>query len=75
MNTSSGQYCIVNAVSSDEMHSDGNATTDHSYELPGVPSVQSFTEVGAAIHGTYWHDMFGTQESQCCVSLTIGDGA
>jgi lipoprotein-anchoring transpeptidase ErfK/SrfK len=75
VDTPSGQYQIVNALSSDEMRSDRNPTADHSYALPGVPSVLYFTADGDAIHGTYWHDMFGTQESQGCINLTIADAA
>jgi len=75
VDTPSGQYRIVNALASDEMRSDRNPTADHSYALPGIPSVLYFTQDGDAIHGTYWHDMFGTQESQGCVNLTIADGA
>ena len=32
---------------------------DHAYNLPNVPFVQYFNK-GYALHGTYWHDMFGT---------------
>jgi lipoprotein-anchoring transpeptidase ErfK/SrfK len=75
VDTPSGQYRIVNALRADEMSSARNPTADRSYALPGVPSVQYFTEAGDAIHGTYWHDKFGTQESQGCINLTTADGA
>jgi lipoprotein-anchoring transpeptidase ErfK/SrfK len=75
VDTPSGQYRIVNAVRSDEMSSARNPTADRSYALPGVPSVLYFTEAGDAVHGTYWHDKFGTQESQGCINLTIADAA
>jgi lipoprotein-anchoring transpeptidase ErfK/SrfK len=75
VDTPSGQYRIVNAVRSDEMSSARNPTADRSYALPGVPSILYFTEAGDAIHGTYWHDKFGTQESQGCINLTITDAA
>lgn len=75
VDTPSGQYRIVNALRSDEMRSDLNPTADRSYSLPGVPSVLYFTEAGDAIHGTYWHDKFGTRESQGCINLTMADAA
>jgi hypothetical protein len=34
-----------------------------------------FTGEGDAVHGTYWHDKFGTQESQGCINLTMTDAA
>jgi lipoprotein-anchoring transpeptidase ErfK/SrfK len=43
--------------------------SDDYYDLPGVPWTMYFTEGGAAIHGAYWHDKFGTQHSHGCVNL------
>lgn len=40
------------------------------YDLPGVPWTLYFTTGGAAIHGTYWHDNFGEQQSHGCVNLS-----
>jgi lipoprotein-anchoring transpeptidase ErfK/SrfK len=42
------------------------------YYLPGVPYVQYFAG-GNAIHGAYWHNMFGTPTSHGCVNLREGD--
>ena len=39
------------------------------YDLPGVPWNLYFTADGAVIHGTYWHDSFGTPYSHGCVNL------
>lgn len=39
------------------------------YDLPGVPWTLYFTEGGAAIHGTYWHNNFGNAQSHGCVNL------
>lgn len=44
---------------------------DQYYDLPGVPWVMYFTEDGAAIHGTYWHDKFGQRWSHGCVNLSV----
>ncbi len=49
---------------------DGRLTADlNAYELPGVPWVSFFHEWGVAIHGTYWHDNFGTPMSHGCVNM------
>ena len=40
------------------------------YNLPGVPWCSYFTESGAALHGTYWHNDFGRRNSAGCVNLT-----
>jgi len=39
------------------------------YDLPGVPWNLYFTEEGAVIHGTYWHNSFGSAYSSGCVNL------
>ena len=39
------------------------------YDMPGVPWNLYFTHGGAVIHGTYWHDSFGTAYSHGCVNL------
>ena len=41
------------------------------YDLPGVPWDIYFTKEGAAIHGTYWHENFGTRASNGCVNLPL----
>ena len=73
--TPTGRYGIVNKLPFDDMASARNPTAEHSYYLPNVPNVQYFTEDGSAIHGTYWHDSYGTEESQGCINLTITDAA
>jgi lipoprotein-anchoring transpeptidase ErfK/SrfK len=75
VDTPSGQYQVVEKLASDEMRSDRNPTADHSYALPGIPNVQYFTGEGDSVHGTYWHDQFGTRESQGCINLTMTDAA
>jgi len=42
------------------------------YYLPNVPWVMYFYE-DYALHGTYWHNNFGTPMSHGCVNLTIPD--
>lgn len=42
------------------------------YFLPNVPYVMYFYK-GYALHGTYWHNNFGTPMSHGCVNLRIED--
>ena len=42
------------------------------YYLPDVPYTMYFYQ-GYALHGTYWHDNFGTPMSHGCVNLRISD--
>jgi lipoprotein-anchoring transpeptidase ErfK/SrfK len=42
------------------------------YYLPGVPYIMYFYE-GYALHGTYWHNNFGTPMSHGCVNLKTED--
>lgn len=41
------------------------------FDLPGVPWTMYFTKDGAAIHGTYWHQAFGTPRSNGCINLPV----
>jgi len=42
------------------------------FELRDVPYVQYFNE-GYALHGSYWHDRFGTPKSHGCINLAPED--
>jgi LysM repeat protein len=44
------------------------------YYLTGVPHAMFFYR-GYALHGTYWHNNFGTPMSHGCINLTRGDAA
>lgn len=50
----------------------GNKQLGTYYNLPNVPHVIYFYQ-GYAIHGTYWHNNFGTPMSHGCVNLSIAD--
>jgi len=41
------------------------------YNVPDVPWVMYFTDGGHALHGTYWHNNFGTPMSHGCVNLPM----
>jgi lipoprotein-anchoring transpeptidase ErfK/SrfK len=44
------------------------------YYLPDVPNVMYFYE-DYGLHGTYWHNNFGTPMSHGCINFTIPDSA
>jgi hypothetical protein len=50
---------------------DGTLRSDaEAYELPGVPWVSYFEpQTGVAIHGTYWHNNYGTVMSHGCINM------
>jgi lipoprotein-anchoring transpeptidase ErfK/SrfK len=41
------------------------------YNVPDVPWVMYFTDLGHALHGTYWHDNFGVPMSHGCINLPM----
>jgi lipoprotein-anchoring transpeptidase ErfK/SrfK len=41
------------------------------YNVPNVPDILYFTNQGHAIHGTYWHNNFGTPMSHGCINLPL----
>lgn len=47
---------------------DGNG-----FDLPGVPWVSYIYWTGVALHGTYWHNDYGTPRSRGCINLTPAD--
>ncbi len=51
-------------------HMIGGQLIDDIYDLPGVPWSTFFTDSGAAIHGTYWHNDYGHPRSHGCVNVT-----
>lgn len=63
--TVTGQYHIYVKYTAAPMSGPG-------YYLPGVPYVMYFYK-GYGLHGTYWHNNFGTPMSHGCVNLTIPD--
>jgi len=63
--TVTGQYRIYIKYRYKDMSGPG-------YYLKNVPYAMFFYK-GYAIHGTYWHNNFGTPMSHGCVNLTISD--
>ncbi|MDD5145995.1 MAG: L,D-transpeptidase family protein [Candidatus Pacebacteria bacterium] len=69
--TVSGTYRIWAKLRKDDM-AGGPPDYDTSYDLTDIPSVLYY-KGGYAIHGTYWHDKFGTLQSHGCTNMTQGD--
>lgn len=65
--TVTGQYKIYVKIRSGNMHGPG-------YFLPDVPYIMYFYQ-GYGLHGTYWHNNFGTPMSHGCVNLRTDDAA
>ena len=59
--TVTGKYKIYVKIRSGSMHGPG-------YFLPDVPYIMYFYK-GYGLHGTYWHNNFGTPMSHGCVNL------
>jgi hypothetical protein len=73
METPAGLFQVERKYPSRHM-GDGGITSDlHAYELVGVPWVTFFHPAGIALHGTFWHDNFGSPMSQGCVNLRNED--
>ncbi|MFO0743526.1 MAG: L,D-transpeptidase [Candidatus Paceibacterota bacterium] len=67
--TPRGTFHIFEKTPSRYMQGPLPGISDQYYDLPGVPWTMYFTDQGAAIHGAYWHNSFGTQWSHGCVNL------
>jgi lipoprotein-anchoring transpeptidase ErfK/SrfK len=73
--TPTGTYSTFGKFIGDRMSSRTVKDPTHPYDLPNVPFTQYYLDGGYGIHGTYWHDGFGSAESQGCINLTWADGA
>ncbi len=71
--TPKGTFSIFEKTPSRYMQGPLPGISDDEYDLPGVPWTMYFTAQGAAIHGAYWHDNFGSQWSHGCVNLSPGE--
>jgi hypothetical protein len=73
--TPAGVYSTWGKYRADPMTSTSLADPGGYYYLPNVPDTQYYKDGGYAIHGTYWHDLFGTDQSHGCINVTWTDGA
>ena len=51
---------------------EGTISGDY-YRVEDVPYVMYFDNLGNAIHGTYWHNNFGTPMSHGCVNMPTAE--
>lgn len=68
-----GRYNILVKLPSRRMNAADLAASDDENVLAGVPWCSFFTEIGHALHGTYWHDNFGVPMSHGCVNMRNED--
>jgi lipoprotein-anchoring transpeptidase ErfK/SrfK len=66
--TPPGSYHVLSKLPSQTME---GVLGGEYYNVPDVPNVMYFTDRGHAIHGTYWHNNFGTPMSHGCVNLPM----
>lgn len=64
-----GTFKILRKTPTRYMQGPQPGVTDVAFDLPGVSWDMYFTQGGAAIHGTYWHNNYGTEQSDGCVNL------
>jgi hypothetical protein len=63
-----GDLGVISKRASRHMAGGSLASAD-GYDLPGVPWVTYIHWWGVAIHGTFWHNDFGTPRSHGCINL------
>ncbi len=63
-----GSYAVLTKFPSQTME---GVIGGEYYNVPDVPWVLYFTNSGHALHGTYWHNNFGTPMSHGCVNLPL----
>jgi hypothetical protein len=70
-NTPTGSYAIYARYPMQTMTGSGGGET---WYVPDIPFVQ-YVVGGVALHGTYWHDLWGTgvRMSHGCINLNIDD--
>jgi len=67
--TPTGTFTIFKKTPSRYMQGPLPGINDNPFDLPGVPWNMYFTQGGAVIHGSYWHDRYGTEQSSGCINL------
>ena len=67
--TPAGTFTVYKKTPSRYMQGPLEGVTEIPFDLPGVPWNLYFTQDGAVIHGTYWHDRYGTDQSSGCINL------
>ena len=62
-----GEFRIERKQPSRHMESE---LSEDEYDLPGVPWVCYISWNGVSLHGTYWHNNYGTPQSHGCINLS-----
>lgn len=63
-----GQWSVLTKYDIQDMK---GTVSGEDYFVPNVPNVMYFDNFGNALHGTYWHNNFGTPMSHGCVNLPL----
>jgi hypothetical protein len=66
--THAGLYQVEHKMAFSDMHGE----SDDPYDVDRVPYALYFNK-NEALHGTYWHDQFGTRASHGCINLALVD--
>ena len=66
--TPTGEFHVLSKLLSQTME---GVLGGEYYNVPDVPDVMYFTDGGHALHGTYWHNNFGTPMSHGCINLPM----
>ena len=69
--TQPGTYNVWYKLYKAEMKG-GPPLHSYTYDLKNIPWVMFYND-DYALHGTYWHDRFGTPQSAGCTNMTQGD--
>jgi hypothetical protein len=69
--TPTGYFSIFSKLRYDDMTSGLAVPPGEYYYVEDVPHVMYFAAGGYAIHGAYWHNMFGTPFSHGCISTPL----
>ena len=67
--TPPGTFYVSDKLESQDM--EGVLGGESYYNVPQVPFVMYFTDLGHAIHGAYWHENFGAVMSHGCINLPV----
>ncbi len=65
--TPKGEYLVERKQPSRHMASNLEGSE---FDLPGVPWVCYISWTGVSLHGTYWHNNYGTPQSHGCINLS-----
>jgi lipoprotein-anchoring transpeptidase ErfK/SrfK len=72
--TPTGSYSISRKVRVKTMSSGGNPKSPDYYSVPNIEWVAYFKSGGYAMHGVYWHNKFGKQNtSHGCMGMSNSD--